>query len=242
MRSGKLTPPPARASRDGAMNARSRSRFTVDKDLGHRRLKVGHLTTLISHRTVRFSPHPGSGIARGAHGKAPDRRCQNTFAHPPAALLMPHSMCDMPHLRPGLLARSVMHRAQPCRRLAHHIHCKPPLNEARELGSRLSPRWRPGMTPASAVRAQEASSRDIQRSSDVHASRAHGKFRFSPCSAGVYTRDSPLAPRPGTQPLALSRALTGAGTVRRLRDDAQRALVRAHEAAAARRRGRVGEV
>ena len=88
----------ARASRDGATNARSRSRFTVDKDLAHRRLKVAHLTTLISHRTVRFSPHPGSGIARGALGKAPDRRCQNTFAHPPAALLMSHSMLDVPHL------------------------------------------------------------------------------------------------------------------------------------------------
>ena len=84
----KLTPPPTRASRDGATNARSASHFTVDKDLPHRRLKLPHLTTLISHRTVRFSPHPGSGIARGALGKAPDRRCQNTFAHPPAALLM----------------------------------------------------------------------------------------------------------------------------------------------------------
>ena len=96
--------------------------------------------TLISHRTVRFSPHLGSGIARSALGKAPDRRCQNTFAHPLAALLMPHSMLDVPHLRTGLLARSAMHRAQQCRRLAHHIDCKPPLNEARELGSRLSSR------------------------------------------------------------------------------------------------------
>ena len=85
---GQGHPPPAQASRDGATNARSPSRFTVDKDLGHRRLKVGHLTTLISHRTVRFSPHPGSGIARGGQANAPDRRCQNTFAHPPAALLM----------------------------------------------------------------------------------------------------------------------------------------------------------
>ena len=138
-RSGKWTPLPTRDSRDGATNARSAWRFTVDKDLAHRRLEVAHLTTLISHRTVRFSPHPGSGIARGAQANAPDRRCQNTFALPLAALLMAHSMCDMPHLRPGLLARSVMHRAQPCRRLAHHIDCKPPLNEARELASRLSP-------------------------------------------------------------------------------------------------------
>ena len=107
--------------------------------LAHRRLKVAQLTTLISHRTVRFSPHLGSGIARGALRNAPDRRCQNTFAHPPADLLMAHSMLDVAHLRPGLLARSVMHRAQQCRRLAHHIEARPPLNEARELASRLSP-------------------------------------------------------------------------------------------------------
>ena len=31
--------------------------ITVDKDLAHRRLNVAQLTTLISHRTVRFSPH-----------------------------------------------------------------------------------------------------------------------------------------------------------------------------------------
>ena len=84
----KIDPPLAPRSRDGGNNASTPSRFTVDKDLPHRRLKLPHLTTLISHRTVRFSPHLGSGIARGAHGKAPERRCQNTFAHPPAALLM----------------------------------------------------------------------------------------------------------------------------------------------------------
>ena len=31
--------------------------LTADKDMAHRRLNVAQLTTLISHRTVRFSPH-----------------------------------------------------------------------------------------------------------------------------------------------------------------------------------------
>ena len=84
----KIDPPSGPREPRWPTNARSPSRFTVDKDLGHRRLKLPHLTTLISHRTVRFSPHPGSGIARGAQANAPDRRCQNTFAHPLAALLM----------------------------------------------------------------------------------------------------------------------------------------------------------
>ena len=114
-------------------------RITVDKDLAHRRLNVAQLTTLISHRTVRFSPHSGSAVARGAHGKALARGFQITFAHTPAALFMAHSMCDVAHLRPGLFAQSVMHRAEPCRRLAHHIEGKPPLSEALELRSRLSP-------------------------------------------------------------------------------------------------------
>jgi len=113
--------------------------LTVDKDMAHRRLNVTQLTTLISHRTVRFSPHSGSAVARGAHGRALARHFQNTFAHTPAALCMAHSMLDVAHLRPGSLAQSVMHRAEPCRRLAHHIEGKPPLNEARELRSRLSP-------------------------------------------------------------------------------------------------------
>ena len=38
--------------------------LTVDKDLGHRRLNVGQLPTLISHRTVRFSPYSGWNRAR----------------------------------------------------------------------------------------------------------------------------------------------------------------------------------
>ena len=45
-------------------------RITVDKDLAHRRLNVAQLTTLISHRTVRFSPRSGSAVARGAQGWA----------------------------------------------------------------------------------------------------------------------------------------------------------------------------
>ena len=113
--------------------------LTADKDMAHRRLNVAQLTTLISHRTVRFSPHSGAGIARGAQVHVLARHFQNTFAHTPAALFMAHSMCDVAHLRPGLFAQSVMHRAEPCRRLAHHIEGKPPLSEALELRSRLSP-------------------------------------------------------------------------------------------------------
>jgi len=58
--------------------------LTADKDMAHRRLNVAQLTTLISHRTVRFSPHSGSAVARGAHGKALARGFQITFAHTPA--------------------------------------------------------------------------------------------------------------------------------------------------------------
>ena len=51
--------------------------ITVDEDLAHRRLNVAQLTTLISHRTVRFSPHSGSAVARGAHARALARGFQN---------------------------------------------------------------------------------------------------------------------------------------------------------------------
>ena len=113
--------------------------LTADKDMAHRRLKVAQLTTLISHRTVRFSPHSGSAVARGAHGKALARGFQITFAHTPAALFMAHSMLDVAHLRPGVFAQSVMHRAEPCVNEARHIEGKSPLSEALELRSRLSP-------------------------------------------------------------------------------------------------------
>ena len=113
--------------------------LTADKDMAHRRLNVAQLTTLISHRTVRFSPHSGSAVARGAHGKALARGFQITFAHTPAALFMAHSMCDVAHLRPGLLAQSVVHRADSCVDEAHYIEVHDAWNEAYELRSRLSP-------------------------------------------------------------------------------------------------------
>ena len=113
--------------------------LTVDKDLGHRRLNVGQLPTLISHRMVRVSPHSGVGIARGAQGHVLARHFQNTFAHTPAALCMPHSMCDVPQHRPGLLAQCVMHRADSCVDEAHYIEVHDAWNEAYELRSRLSP-------------------------------------------------------------------------------------------------------
>ena len=55
--------------------------LTAVKDMAHRRLKVAQLTTLISHRTVRFSPHSGSGVACGAHGKALARGFQLLRRH-----------------------------------------------------------------------------------------------------------------------------------------------------------------
>ena len=113
--------------------------LTVDKDLPHRRLHVPQLTTLISHRMVRVSPHSGVGIARGAQGHVLARHFQNTFAHTPAALCMPHSMCDVPQHRPGLLAQCVMHRADSCVDEAHYIEVHDAWNEAYELRSRLSP-------------------------------------------------------------------------------------------------------
>ena len=111
--------------------------------MAHRRLNVAQLTTLISHRTVRFSPHSGSAVARGAHGKALARGFQITFAHTPAALFMAHSMCDVAHLRPGLFAQCVMHRDESCDDEAHYIEAHDARNEAHELKSRLSPQGSP---------------------------------------------------------------------------------------------------
>ena len=113
--------------------------LTVDKDLGHRRLNVGQLPTLISHRMVRVSPHSGVGIARGAQVHVLARHFQNTFAHKSAALCMPHSMCDVGQHRPGILAQCVMHRADSCVDEAHYIEVHDAWNEAYELRSRLSP-------------------------------------------------------------------------------------------------------
>ena len=117
--------------------------LTVDKDLGHRRLNVGQLPTRISHRTVRFSPHSGVGIARGAQVHVLARHFQNTFAHTPAALCMAHSMCDVAHLCPSFLAQSVMRRAESCDHEAHYIEVHDARNEAHELKSRLSPQGSP---------------------------------------------------------------------------------------------------
>ena len=52
---------------------------------------------------------------------------------------MPHSMCDVPQHRPGLLAQCVMHRDESCDDEAHYIEAHDARNEAHELKSRLSP-------------------------------------------------------------------------------------------------------
>ena len=69
-------------------------------------------------------------------------------------------MCDMAHLRPSFLAQCVMHRDESCDDEAHYIDAHDARNEAHELKSRLSPQGSPQMMPASALRAQEASSSD----------------------------------------------------------------------------------
>ena len=52
----------------------------------------------IGHRMVRFSPHLGAGIARGAHRHALSRPLANTFTHIPAGLCMCGAMCDVGQL------------------------------------------------------------------------------------------------------------------------------------------------
>ena len=46
---------------------------------------------------------------------------------------MPHSMCDMPQHRPGLLAQCVMHRDESCDDEAHYIEAHDARNEAQAL-------------------------------------------------------------------------------------------------------------
>ena len=112
--------------------------LTVDKDLGHRHLNVGQLPTLISHRMWYASARIRAWGSRGAQVHVLARHFQNTFAHTPAALCMPHSMCDMPQHRPDLLAQCVMHRADSCVDEAHYIEAHDAWNEAMnsEVGSR----------------------------------------------------------------------------------------------------------
>ena len=125
------------------ISASSAWRITVDEDLPHRRLNVPQLTTRISHRTVRFSPLSGGGVARCASGHDRARDLQNTSAHTSAALCMPHSMCDVPQHRPDILAQCVMHRDESCVDEAHYIDAHDARNEAHELKSRLSPQGSP---------------------------------------------------------------------------------------------------
>eukprot|EP00964_Phaeocystis_antarctica_P055338 scaffold32557_cov68-Phaeocystis_antarctica.AAC.1 len=160
------------------ISASSAWRITIDKDLPQRRLKVSQLTMRISHRTARVSPLPGAGVARCAEAHVRARDLQNTFAHTPVAMFMAHSMCDMAHLRPGLFAQCVMHRDESCDDEAHYIEVHDARNEAHELKSRLSPQGSPQMMPTSALRAQEASSSDIQRSSDATLRERTASFDF----------------------------------------------------------------
>ena len=198
------------------ISASSAWRITVDKDLPQRRLNVPQLTMRISHRTVRVSPLSGGGVARCAEAHVLPRHFQNTSAHTPVAMFMAHSMCDMAHLCPGLFAQCVMHRDESCVDEAHYIDAHDARNEAHELKSRLSPQVSPQIMPASALRAQEASSSDIQRSSDATLRERTASFDFLLAQMRPCAPDSPHAPRPGTHPPALSRALTEAGTGHRL--------------------------
>ena len=125
------------------ISASSAWRITVDKDLPQRRLNVPQLTMRISHRTVRVSPLSGGGVARCAEAHVLPRHFQNSSAHTPAALNMPHSMCDVPQHRPDILAQCVMHRDESCVDEAHYIDAHAPQNEAHELKSRLSPQGSP---------------------------------------------------------------------------------------------------
>ena len=175
-------------------------RITVDEDLGQRRLNVGQLPMRISHRTVRFSPLSGGGVARCASAHDRARDLQNTSAHTSAALCMPHSMCDVPQHRPGLLAQCVMHRDESCDDEAHYIDAHDARNEAHELKSRLSPQGSPQMMPASALRAQEASSSDIQRSSDATLRERTASFDFLLAQMRPCAPDSPHAPGPESNP------------------------------------------
>ena len=63
---------------------------------------------------TRFTATPACALARPAHGHALPRCLQNTFAHSPAALCVSGSICDMPVLRPGILAQSCDKLAEAC--------------------------------------------------------------------------------------------------------------------------------
>ena len=140
----KLTPrrktAPSYRSSDG------KTHFRLDAMANHRRRGLG--TPPLERGTVDHAHQPSNGTLQpafrlGGHARCSCKSTRSGFpeqsAHTPAALFMAHSMCDVAHLRPALFAQSVMHRAEPCRRLAHHIEARPPLNESLELRSRLSP-------------------------------------------------------------------------------------------------------
>ena len=175
-------------------------RISVDEDLGQRRLNVGQLPMRISHRTVRVSPLSGGGVARCASGHVRARDLQNTFAHTPAAECVGQVKCDVGQLRPGILAQCVMHRDESCDDEAHYIDGHDARNEAHELKSRLSPQGSPQMMPASALRAQEASSSDIQWSSDATLRERTASFDFLLAQMRPCAPDSPHAPGPESNP------------------------------------------
>ena len=121
----------------------------------------------INNRTVRFSPHSGPRIARGAHRNALARRFGKTLAYTPAVLCMGEAMCDMGVLRPTILAQCVMHRTESCVDVARYIDGNAPRNDACELKSWPTRQGSAQLLPASALPAQETLSNDVQLLSDV---------------------------------------------------------------------------
>ena len=75
---------------------------------------------------------------------------EHVRAHSPAALCVSGSICDMPVLRPGILAQSCDELAEACVDKARYIDGHAPPNEVCKLASCLLPQLRPQMMPASA--------------------------------------------------------------------------------------------
>ena len=130
---------------------------------------------------TRFTATPACALARPAHGHALPRCLQNTFAHSPAALCVSGSICDMPVLRPGILAQSCDELAEACvDKARYRILMDMPRRTRRANWQKLS---LAAITPSDdacfCTGAQEVSSGDMQRSSDARASRAHNEFRLA---------------------------------------------------------------
>ena len=163
----------------------------------------------IAHRLELVSPLPLRAFARTAHGHAFGRCFQNTFAHISAALGMSGARCYVPGLPRKITSAMRDAWAEPCVDEARYIDGHAPPNEACELTSRLLPQCRPQMMPASLHCVRRKCHLAICSGRPTPALRERttsSDFRFADMTFCAV--DSPHAPRPETQPLALSRALT----------------------------------